>query len=69
MRGHNINLCCDPSLELSHRDSSNEGSQHMLGNKKKISLNYPQYPLLSGALVKNFSKEHLISKLIDFLWV
>ena len=30
------NICCDPSLEPSHRDGSNEGSQHMflLGNKK-----------------------------------
>ena len=26
---HNKNICCDPSLELSHRDSSNEGSQQM----------------------------------------
>ena len=43
---------CDPSLEPSHQDGSNEGSQHMflLRNKKKLSLNYPQYPLLSGAL-------------------
>ena len=31
------NICCDPSLEPSHRDGSNEGSQHMLSlrNKKK----------------------------------
>ena len=26
----NKDICCDPSLELSHRDSSNEGSQNML---------------------------------------
>ena len=32
-----INLFCDPSLEPSHRDGSNEGSQHRfsLKNKKK----------------------------------
>ena len=31
-----INIFCDPSLEPSRRDGSNEGSQHMfsLGNKK-----------------------------------
>ena len=30
------NLCCDPSSELSQRDSSDEGSQHMvlIRNKK-----------------------------------
>ena len=32
-----INIFCDPSLEPSPRDGSNEGSQHMfsLRNKKK----------------------------------
>ena len=47
------NIFCDPSLELSRRDGSNDGSQHMfsLRNKKKYSLNYSQYPLLSGALL------------------
>ena len=46
------NICCDPSLELSHQDSSNEGSQHMVVVEKyeKISGNYPQYPFISGAL-------------------
>ena len=41
-----------PSLEPSRRDDSNKGSQHMfsLRNKKKLSLKFPQYPLLSGAL-------------------
>ena len=24
----NENICCDPSLEPSHRDGSNDGSQH-----------------------------------------
>ena len=47
------NIFCDPSLEPSHGDGSNEGLQHMfsLRNKKKLSLNYPQHPLLSGALL------------------
>ena len=35
----NENLCCDPSLELSRRDSSNEGSQHSFLMEK--SGNYP----------------------------
>ena len=39
----NKNIFCDPSLEPSCRDGSNEGSQHMflLKNKKN-------YPPLSG---------------------
>ena len=47
------NVFCDPSLKLSCRDGSDEGSQHMfsLRNKKKLFLNYPQYPLLLGALM------------------
>ena len=34
---------------------SNEGAQHMFSsrNKKKLSLNYLQYPLLSGALISS----------------
>ena len=46
-------IFCDPSLEPSRRDSSNEGSQHMftLRNKKNLSLNYSQYPLSYGVLV------------------
>ena len=28
MFSHLQNICCDPSLELPHRGSSNEGSQH-----------------------------------------
>ena len=41
-------ICCDPSFESSHRDGSNEGSQHMfaLRNKNEISLN-----LMSGGSV------------------
>ena len=37
-------------LEPSHQDASNEGSQHMfqLRNRKKLPLNYSQYPLLSA---------------------
>ena len=45
------NILCDPSLEPSHRDGSNEGSQYMFSlRNKKTFLNYPKYPLLSGAL-------------------
>ena len=42
------NVCCDTSLEPSHQEGSNEGSQHMfsLRNKKKLPSDYPQYPLL-----------------------
>ena len=40
-------IFCDPSLEPSRRDGSNEGSQHMFSwrNKKNISkiLNTPLY--------------------------
>ena len=34
------NIFCDPSLELSHRDGSNEGSQHIfsLRNRKNYLL-------------------------------
>ena len=33
---YSFKTCCDPSLEPSHRDGSNEGSQHifLLRNKK-----------------------------------
>ena len=43
----NTKLCCVPSLELSHRDSSNEGSQHRftLRFKKNISELSPFTPL------------------------
>ena len=42
---------CDPSLEPSRRNCSNEGSQHMfLLRNKKLSFSYPQNFLLSGAL-------------------
>ena len=30
------NICCDPSLQPSRRDGSNEGSQHMLSLRNKI---------------------------------
>ena len=47
----NENICCDSQLELSQRDSSNEGSKHVLKEQyRKLSLNYPFYPFLSGAL-------------------
>ena len=49
------NIFYDPSLEPSHRDGSNEGSQHMFlfKNKKiifELSSIPPQYLLLSGTL-------------------
>ena len=56
------NIFCDPPLEPSHRDGSKQGSQHMfsLRNKKKLSLNYPQYPLLFGALTESlFTVEYM----------
>ena len=47
------NICCDPSSEPSHRDGSDEGSQHMVSMRNK--KNYPSvkiiYPLLSRALI------------------
>ena len=47
-----LNVCSDPLLKPSYKDSSNEGSQHMfMFRDKKISLNYPQYLLLSGTLM------------------
>ena len=53
MHVSSLNLFCDPPLESSQRDGSNEGSQYMfsLRNKEKLSSNYLQYPLLSGSLV------------------
>ena len=44
---------CEPSLEPSRRDGSNEGSQHMfsLRNLIILSLNYPQNFILSGPLL------------------
>ena len=38
----NENICCDPSLEPSPRDGSNEGSQHMFSRSDMG--NYPCYP-------------------------
>ena len=34
-----MNTCCDPTLELSRRDSSNDGLQSMF--LRKIMANYP----------------------------
>ena len=47
------NKFCDPSLEPSCQDGSNEGSQHMFSliNMENYLLNYPPHPLLSGALI------------------
>ena len=33
------NICCDPSSEPSHRDGSDEGSQHIVSIRNK--KNYP----------------------------
>ena len=41
--------CCDPSLEPSQRDSSNDGSHHMFC--RSYIANYPFYPFLSRALL------------------
>ena len=48
-----LNVSCDPSLKLSCQDGSSVGSPHLIWLKyrKKYLFNYPQYPLLSGALV------------------
>ena len=44
-------LCCDPTLEQSPRDSSNDESQHTFyGKYGKLSLNYSCYPIISRAL-------------------
>ena len=41
------NICCDPSLELSRQDGSNDVSQHVSKEYYgKLSLNYPFLPLL-----------------------
>ena len=47
------NIFCDLTLELSRRDGFNEGPQYLfsLGIRNKLSLNYSQYHLLSGALI------------------
>ena len=46
------NICCDPSSEPSHKDGSDERSQHMVSKRNK--QNYPsviiKYTLLSRAL-------------------
>ena len=43
------NIFCDPSLESSRRDGSNEGSQHMfLLKKKKIIFQLSSIPLISA---------------------
>ena len=52
-----VNISCGPSLEPSRQDGFNEGSRHMFSftNEKKNSLNYPCYPLLSGAVMSFFT--------------
>ena len=63
------NICCDPSLEPSYRDGSNEGSQHMFSLKnKKIIFELSSIPLLFGALqiAKGSEKTQFAGNL--FLW-
>ena len=46
-------ICYDPSSELSHRDGSDEGSQHVFYAQIKIlSLIITKYSFLSGTLNK-----------------
>ena len=42
------NICCDPSLEPSRRDGSNDVSQNMFLWRNMA--NYPWYPFLSGVM-------------------
>ena len=45
------NIRCDPLLEPSRPDGSNEESQNVLLEEyRKLSLHYPCYTFLSGAL-------------------
>ena len=48
------NICCEPSSEPSHRDGSDEGSQHMvlMRNKK----NYHLLPLIWSSVILHNSK-------------
>ena len=40
-------ICCDPSLELSRRECSNDGSQHAFGGVLwKAVPDFPRVPLL-----------------------
>ena len=47
--------CCEPSIEVSRRDGSIDGSRYMFFMELhgKLSKNYPCYFFLSGALNKN----------------
>ena len=47
----NKNIYCDPSLEPSRQDSSNEGLQSIFLWRSKE--NYPCYPSLSGPVLYN----------------
>ena len=57
-----LNICCDPPLEPSRRDGSNEGSQHMfLMRNQKIIRNLSSIPILIWSSVKRLWSvtEHL----------
>ena len=52
-------MSCDPSLDPSRREGSNDGSQNMFCMEKycQLSLNSSCYPFLSGALVTRLWEE------------
>ena len=52
------NICCDPTLETSRRDSYNEGSQHMFFYEEilKTIPKLAVYPLLSATLYSVYMK-------------
>ena len=58
-------IYCDPSSEPSHRDGSDEGSQHMffMQNQQKLSLIIIKYSLLSRAL-----REALLTPTCVYSW-
>ena len=55
-----IKIFCDPSLEPSYEDGSDEGSQHIFSlRNRKIIFELSSIPLLSGALPNrcNFNRD------------
>ena len=53
------NICCDPSSEPSHRDGSDEGSQHMVSvrNKNKSTACEPHLENSKSKKEHNFVKK------------
>ena len=65
---NNKNIHCNPSLDLSRRDGSNEGSQLLFfGEYAKLSLNYSCYPvyLLLLSTVISVTQINVILFLVD----